>query len=566
MPDSPTYPRRRWVLREPAPAALRAAAPDIHPVALQLLYNRGFQTADAIAAHLDLRAEEHDPALLPDLPKAAERIARAVRGGEPVGVYGDFDVDGLTGAAVLSESVRLVGGDSRVFIPNRAEDGHGLSRRGLDALREQGCRVVISADCGITDGAAAEHAAAIGVDLVVTDHHLIGDRMAPAFAAINPRRADSLYPYPDLAGVGVAYKLARGLIDQFPERQARAEELLDLVAVGTVADIAHLGGENRTLVRRGLRALTRTKRVGLKQMLGKEFNEFHPVTAEEVGFTIAPRLNAAGRMGDARAAYDLLVARDPLEAARLLGQLDRLNSERQRQTSQLLSRARAAFGGGDLPELLIYHGEGLPVGVLGLVAGRLSDEHNRPAVLISVDGEEVRGSARSIAAFNVVEALEDSGDLLTRFGGHAAAAGFSAPRANLEAFCARMQRFAAARLGSVDLSPVLQIDQELRPDAYHYQTHRALQDLAPFGQGNPRPVFLSRGLRLLEGRAVGNGGAHLRLRLHDGKKLVSAIAFGWGAEAGRLPERLDLAYHLETDSYQGTIGLQMRVLDVAPGG
>jgi single-stranded-DNA-specific exonuclease len=557
------FPRKRWVLRPPAPPELRAGAPDVHPVAVQLLYNRGLTTAIEIYTHLADRGAEYDPALLPDLPKAAARLAGAVRAGEPVGVYGDFDVDGLTGAAVLAEGVRLLQGRSAVFIPNRAEEGHGLNRRGLDELHAQGCRVVISADCGIGDTAAADYAKSLGIDLIVTDHHLIGAEMAPAYAAINPRRADSSYPYPNLAGVGVAYKLVRGLLAGFPEKRVDPEELLDLVAVGTVADVSHLGGENRTLVRKGLRVLTRTKRVGLKQLLGDGFNELHPASAEQVGYAIGPRLNAAGRMGDARAAYELLVARDPLEAARLIRELDRLNAERQRLTGQVMGQARAALARDGLAPLLVHTGEDLPAGIIGLVAGRLAEEHGRPAVVISLSGDDLRGSARSIPSVNIVEALESVAPRLTRYGGHAAAAGFSAPRDQLEAIRQGLQDYVDQRLDGLDLSPVLEIDQELRPDDFAYPTYRVLRDLAPFGSGNPHPLFLSRGLRVLEQRSVGAAGQHLRLRLHDGRKQVSAIAFGLGAEAGRLPDRLDLVYQLESESYKGTIGLQMRVLDLA---
>jgi single-stranded-DNA-specific exonuclease len=532
-------------------------------VAVQLLFNRGLVTAEAIYTHLADRGTEHAASLLPDLPRAAARLAAALRAGEPVGVYGDFDVDGLTGAAVLAEGVRLLGGRSAVFIPNRAEEGHGLNRRGLDELHAQGCRVVVSADCGIGDAEAAVYAAEIGIDLIVTDHHLIGEQVAPAYAAINPRRPDSAYPYPDLAGVGVAYKLARALIAEFPEKQVDPEELLDLVAVGTIADVSHLGGENRALVRKGLRLLTRTRRVGLRQMLGKEFNELNPVSAEQVGYAIGPRLNAAGRMGDARAAYELLVARDPLQAARLISDLDRINAERQRLTSQLLGQARAALARNGLSPVLIHAAEDLPVGILGLVAGRLAEEHGRPAFVISLNGAELRGSARSIPAVNVVEALESVAPLLSKFGGHAAAAGFSAPRESLEPIRRGLLDYVAERLAGHDLSPALEIDQELRPDDFAYPTYRVLRELAPFGAGNPHPVFLSRGLRLVEQRSVGAAGQHLRLRLHDGRKPVQAIAFGWGAEAGRLPDRLDLVYHLESNTFKGTIGLQMRVLDLA---
>jgi single-stranded-DNA-specific exonuclease len=537
--------------------------PDISPLLIQLLHNRGITDPTQFDAFL--AADErlaNDPFLLQEMDKAVTRVLRALLGDELVAVYGDFDADGITAAVLLAQGIQELGGRVISYIPHRFDEGHGLNLTALKNLKKQGVSLVVTVDCGITGVSEVEEGHKLGLDIIVTDHHVPLAHIPPALAAIDPKLTDSNYPFYDLAGVGVAFKLLQALY-QATNRGSEWEKFLDLVALGTVVDMVPLLGENRYLVRRGIEELNQSPRPGVRELVLCAGLEIGGIDSDSISYALGPRLNASGRMDHAVTSYELLTTTSQAQARALAAQLEARNAERQKLTAEVLAKAREKLlsEGIDQP-LLMIGGHDYPHGVLGVVAGKLVDEFYRPVVVLKLDGESVKGSARSIPAFDIVAALAECRDLLTRFGGHSQAAGFVTPRANVERLQRQLQGIAARELADADLRPALIIDCVLPLSSLGREIHRMLSRLAPFGQGNQEPVFLSEKVKVVDSRIVGGSGKHLKLKLRDGQVVWDAIAFDLGDR--ELSTYLDIVYNLKADHWNGREQLRLNVLDFLP--
>ncbi|MGQ9709436.1 MAG: single-stranded-DNA-specific exonuclease RecJ [Anaerolineae bacterium] len=561
--------RYRWNLPQPVPDAYSAHFPDLHPVVVQILYHREREPEEA-RAFLERRPGPDNPYALHGMNRAVARIRQAIKGREPIVVYGDFDADGVTATALLVLALRAQRADVRPYIPHRVEEGYGLNIRAIEELADAGVRLVVTVDCGIRFPREIAHARRRGMDVIVTDHHLVGTEPLEAVAVVSPHQEECPYPYKGLAGVGLAYKLAQALLRanrHIPlpgSVPLEEEELLDLVALGTVADLAPLTGENRHLVSRGLERLNRAPRVGVEALIRQSGLRPGRVDTWHIGFALGPRLNAAGRIAHAELAYRLLTTQSPEEADHLARALDGLNQERQRLTKEMQERARAVVLAqeADRPLLFLADPE-FPAGVVGLVASRLVDEFYRPTVIVE-QGEEVsKGSARSIPEFHITRALDECADLLIRHGGHAVAAGFAVPTRHLEELKRRLLDIAARELEGQELVPTLRIDAEVPLREVNGALWKALQALRPFGEGNPEPLFLSRNVRIERHWLVGEG-SHLKLSLADGRIRWDGIAFRQGERAGRLPERVDVVYHLREKEWNGETRLELDIRDLRP--
>ncbi|MDH7569999.1 MAG: single-stranded-DNA-specific exonuclease RecJ, partial [Armatimonadota bacterium] len=533
------------------PAELRRAVPRLSPLQAQLLFNRGLlpngTDPDALERFLAPRWDTglYDPFLLQDMERAVERILTAIDRQEPVGVFGHYDADGLTATVLLTEVLSRLGARAIPYIPSRSEE-YGVNEAGIVALARQNVRLLVSVDCGIRSFDAPATAAKFGMDVIITDHHTVlryegRDVLPEAYAVINPMRADCPYPCKSLSGVGVAFKLAHALLTRYAERHGNgakphlAKWLLDLVSIGTIADVVDVTGENRALVSLGLVVLRYAKRPGIRALMGVAGTPPNRVGVDEVGFQLAPRINAAARIGSADTSLQLLFARDSSTAGALAGELERLNRQRQQLVRDALDDIRTRYGD-TLAErkAVVVSGPWAP-GIIGLIAGRLADEYNRPAVVIETNGGELlQGSARSRPGFHIADALHECRHLLERYGGHAQAAGFSLPAAHLEAFRQRLFALADRDIPEEALEPVLPIDAVLKPDDLTAELVEEVRVLEPFGPGNPPPLFGMRDVRLASVQRVGRDGAHLRLAVRRNERALRAMGWRMGHLADTL--------------------------------
>ncbi len=522
------------------------------------------------------RAEDglHDPGLLPDAGAVIDRVARARRRGQRVLVFGDFDADGLTGLAVLTEALRRLGLVVDVHVPSRVADGHGLSRRAVEDATARGCGLVFTVDCGTASGEEIAFAAARGIDVIVTDHHHVPPELPPAVAVVNPQRPDSVYPDRHISGAGVAFKVAQLLLaaagDSPPDAtagRASALDLAELAAIGTVADVAPLVGENRAIVRLGLDRLRRRPRAGLAALLARAGVAPEAVDVETLGYVVAPRVNAAGRVGDATVAARLLLSHDEKEAARLAGELEAANSERRVLLGTALQEARALLAKSALPgndPIVTAVGPWSP-GIIGLVAGRLAEEHGRPAVIASSDVSPWRASARSAGGFDLALAFEACADLLERHGGHRDAAGCTLAPDSWELLRSRLAELATS-LAPRDRVRTLAVDLVLPAADVDYGLLRELAVLEPTGPGNPPPLIAITGLEVLRAR-VANGG-HSQLTVRKGLEVLDAIAFERPdiAPLVTVGDTLDVVARLASRAFGGYESLQLDIRDAALGG
>lgn len=552
--------RYRWQIFPPVPA--QHLAPQIEPLLFQCLHNRGLTDPNQFEPFL--AADErlvYDPFLLPEMSKAIPRILRALLKDELIAIYGDFDADGTTATALLVQGLSLFGRRVIPYIPRRLEEGHGLNHNALRSLRQQGVSLVITVDCGITGLAEVEQAQKQGLDIIITDHHAPLDSIPTALAVIDPKRQDSAYPFSGLAGVGVAFKLLDALF-LATGKGKQLEQFLDLVAIGTVADLVPLIGENRYLVKQGLKALNSSQRQGLRELVLCARLEMGRLDTESISYMLGPRLNAAGRLDHAIISYELLTTNSQERGRELAAELEAKNAERQRLTLSVLTKAKELLSTAHDVPLLLVGGQDFPPGVIGVVAGKLAEEFYRPALVLEFGPEVSRGSARSIPEFDLTAALAECQDLLSRFGGHAQAAGFTLPSANVERLHRRLLEIAQRKLADVELSPVLAIDAEIPLSALSGQTFRLMQRLAPFGMANPVPTFLSRGVKVIDQRRLGNEGEHLKLKLQDGDAIWDGIGFALGHLADSITSYIDIVYNLEVDSWSGTELLRLNIRDL----
>lgn len=562
----------KWQIALSAPEDHLARFPQLSPLIVQLLYNRGITAPQDVQDFLAGARPEDNPFRLKGMSEAVTRLRQAIRRGELVAIYGDFDADGVTATALLVETLSALGAKVKPYIPHRVDEGYGLNIGALRQLASQGVGVVVTVDCGIRSATEVSCGRKLGLDLIITDHHSVGEEIPPALAVINPKQPDCPYPFKDLAGVGLAFKLAQALLKanrQVPvakgEVGVNEEDLLDLAALGTVTDLAPLLGENRSLVKRGLVRLNATKRLGLRAMIAQAGLKPGQIDATTISFVLGPRLNAAGRIDDAIISYDLLLCRSPNQAANLARELEELNQHRKRLTVETLELAREqVLIAGESEKLLFAAAEDFLSGIVGLVAGRLTDEFYRPSLVVELGPEESRGSARSISEFNITAALDQCSDLLIRYGGHAAAAGFTVANDKLEALRERLKDLATEQLEGVELTPTLLIDAEVELSEVDWATQALLTQLEPCGYANPSPLLLSRRAIVRDARTVGTEERHLKLTLSDGRIAWDAIAFHQGQWADQLPGYIDVVYSLEVNEWNGEKRLQLNVKDLRP--
>ncbi|HUX34928.1 MAG TPA: single-stranded-DNA-specific exonuclease RecJ [Gemmatimonadaceae bacterium] len=560
--------RTRWVMA-PTPDALAVAtlreALHLPETVAGLMVARGYGDPEQAARFLRPRLEHlHAPETLLDLDRAVERLIHAIRAGETILVHGDYDVDGMCSTTIVVKTLRALGGRAVPFIPRRLRDGYDLTQAGVDAARDAGARVVVTCDCGTSALEPVRRLNAAGIDVIITDHHLPGGPLPEAFAVINPKRPGCPSPDKDLAAVGVAFKLALALVRAFGGNENAVYEMLDLVALATVADIAPLRGENRVLVRYGLRLLSETRNVGLRALIRAAGLDRKPLTAGRVGYILAPRLNAVGRLDHALRGVELLMTGSDADANRMAREFEELNLRRQEIDRRTLDEARRMADALDLDRTrgIVLAGEGWHAGVIGIVASRIVEEFGRPAILIALDGDEGKGSGRSISAFDLHGGISQCRDLLIRFGGHRSAAGVTIARDRVAAFAERFNEVAFASLTPDDLVPELRADLELPFDAATEDLESLLRHLEPCGMGNPTPVLVSRGVALgAPPRAVGKDG--LRLVLQGGGHTLDAIGWGMADRRGELDlgRPIDVAFRLDRDEWNGASRLQARLAD-----
>jgi single-stranded-DNA-specific exonuclease len=561
-------PRTRWLLPKAPDAATVAALvadTNLPELLCRLLVVRGFVAGDVAKRYLRPRLDHlHDPSTMTDMGRATERVVRAIREGERILVHGDYDVDGICSTTILTRTIRALGGSVTPFIPQRLRDGYDLTSAGVDAAKEVGATLVITADCGTSALGPIADLAAAGIDTIVTDHHLPGGPLPAAFAVLNPRRPDCTSLDKDACAAGVAYKLAISLSRAMGASVNPVLNMLDLVALATVADVAPLRGENRVLVRYGLKLLNETTNVGLSALIRAAGLHGKAITAGRVGFILAPRLNAAGRVGSAMRGVQLLMAADESEANPIARELEELNARRQELDRATLEQAREMVLKTDLEHTfgLVLAAEGWHPGVIGIVASRIVEEFGRPTVLIALEGGEGKGSGRSISAFDLHGGISKCRDLLLRFGGHRSAAGVTIAGAQVPAFARRFNEVARETLTPDDLVPELRADLEVDLAQVTEQLEAMLRHLEPCGLGNPSPVLVARELRIAAPpKTVGKDG--LRIRLQQSGVELSALGWGMAHRAAELTAGavIDVAFRVERDEWNGESRLQARLAD-----
>jgi single-stranded-DNA-specific exonuclease len=565
---------KRWQVAPPAPPSHIARFRRLNPITVQVLYNRGVTDPADADVFLNGGGYQTNPFDLKDMPAAVTRLRQALRAGEPIVVYGDFDVDGVTATVLLVQTLRALGGSVMPYIPHRVKEGYGLRKAALTQIAQQGTRVVITVDCGVRSLDEVAHANQLGLDMVITDHHSVGYGLPRAVAVVDPKRSDNNESFDELAGVGVAFKLAQALLRSNQKTPVTAmdvrleeDDLLDLVALGTVADLVPLIGENRALVHRGLKRLNRMERPGVEALCRQSGLRSGQVVASSIGYALGPRLNAAGRVAHAKIAYQILETQYPAEAERLAEELNKLNRIRKDLTVETQEQARQlALSAADDSPLLFAAAPNFQTGIVGLVASRLVDEFYCPAVIANIGEEVSRGSARSIPEFHITDALDHFTDLLIRHGGHAAAAGFTVANENLDKLADGLREMAAEHLSGTERTPVLYADAEVQLSDMSWEMQSELAQLEPCGYANAQPLFFSRNVRVDNQRGVGSERRHLKLSLSDGRQSWDAIAFRQGDWVGKLSDRVDIVYHLEINEWNNRQQLQLNVQDIRPAG
>ena len=556
------------VAQENCAAAERLADAGYPYLVSEVLASRGVERAEDAAEFLTQETTlTYSPFLMQDMDKAVERIAQAIAAGEKIAIFGDYDVDGITATCILVDYLKGRGADVVHYIPRRIEDGYGLSCDAIEGLRKGGATLLVTVDCGITGVDEVAFARSIGMDVVVTDHHECKETLPVASAVVDPRRRDCEYPFKHLAGCGVALKLVLALGG--PDREeALFSRYCTLAAVGTVADVMQMTGENRTIVSRGLATLDRSDFIGLHALLKEAGLAGREISSVQIGFVLAPRINAAGRMGAADMAADLLLCQDPVQAEELAKALCALNRERQSVEQTIYSQAEEMIE--QMPEedrrALVLASETWHQGVVGIVASRLSEKYSRPSFMIHLNGAVGKGSCRSWGGFNLFAALESCSDLLLGFGGHELAAGFTIDAANIPAFRARMNQYAAEYWVGKAPESTLEIDVELhQPGRVTLQEVEALAALEPYGSGNARPLFCLMGATLLRMQNVGQN-RHLKLRLGKGSAQFDGIFFSTNTAACGCQEgdRVDAAFYLQVNEFRGSRTVQLQMVDIRP--
>jgi single-stranded-DNA-specific exonuclease len=568
---------KRWILRgyDSELVASLASALAVSPTLAALLLARGCENEESARKFLKPTPDQlHDPYLMLGMDKAVARLLGAIDRGERILVYGDYDVDGTTGTALLLRALNLLGAQTGYHVPHRFTEGYGIQQAALEKAVAEGYQLAVSVDCGIRAHAPLYWARANGLDVIITDHHLPddsadGEGVPPAYAVLNPNQSDCSYPDKNLAGVGVAFKLVEALFRE-RGRESQVSAFLKLVAIGTVADVAKLTGENRAIVALGLQDLPKATNPGLRALMDVAgCGEGVGLTAYDIGFRIGPRINAAGRMDAARAVVELLGTRSSAEARRLAQHLDSRNQERKQVQQQIVNLAIAELESAETEPVNSYvaviAGQGWHRGVIGIAASKIAERINRPCVILSIEGEVAHGSARSIEPYHLLNGLTACSDLFEKFGGHSHAAGITIKPERIGELRRRLNEHAAACLTAEDLRPCVYLDAELPTSEITFELIRELQLLEPYGAGNVRPVFLARNLCILsEPRLIGQGHLKMTVAGPHGRPL-EAIWWQGAERLGELQGGIDLAYTIETSNWTGQALLQLSVQEVRVG-
>jgi single-stranded-DNA-specific exonuclease len=550
-------PESRWRLH--APQAQQDAIPRFPPIVATVLAARDITTREeAETFYKPHLLPPHDPLLLPGMAEAIERTKEAIAGGELIALFGDFDVDGVTSLAVLSQAFDELGAKTTTYIPNRFTEGYGLNNEAVATLAKRGVTLMLTADCGTSSVEEVAAANRAGMDVIILDHHTVHVDQPDALALINPKRDDSPYPFREMAAVGVSYRFLQALFQSLG-RELDESAYVDLVAFGTVADVAPLVDENRAMVVAGLKQMAESMRPGMEALADVSRVAASDISAETFGFAFGPRVNAAGRLAHADTALDLLLSKTRAEAARHAQTLDSLNQQRRENTDEAYALAEELCGASDDPLIMIGH-ERMNMGIVGIVAARLAEQHNKPAIVFERGESTSRASCRSVADFDIVKAIRTEENLLVRHGGHRAAAGFTIANKNIDEFRARMVNYAAERLDGRDPRPVIDIDADVRLQDLSGLEVRGLKGFEPCGEGNPKPVLLSRNVEVQRTRRIGADQSHLKLTLRDGPVSWQAVAFRQADSP--IADRIDIVYSLG-DEWQGR-GIELVLADFAP--
>ncbi|MBW6441021.1 single-stranded-DNA-specific exonuclease RecJ [Patescibacteria group bacterium] len=601
--------KKRWLINKKYPKKFQEQFPEFSPIVLQLLWDRKINSQPLIDEffHPDYMQDIHKPYLLKDMDKAVQRIFVALEREEKIIVYGDYDVDGVTSAVVLVKTLielksvmKQINKDEAkkfitVYIPDRELEGYGLNKEAIKKIKKDKTDLIITVDCGISSFETVEVINKIGMEIIITDHHHVPDKIPNALAVINPKQKECIYPFKELAGVGIAFKLVQGLLIELETRKMKGKRklslgfekwLLDFVALGTVADCVDLLGENRTLLTYGLVVINKTQQIGIKKLVeaagtkmrvNGNVTEAKSVDATTIGFILAPRLNAAGRIDHANTSYDLLISEDINEAEKLVSNLEKNNQNRQRITEKAMQEIKNRLDKKKkLPKIIIESDPNWRIGIVGLVAGKLVNEYARPFLVLQSKQELLAGSGRSIPGFNLIEAIEKCQDILLSFGGHSQAAGLKVEEKNFKKFKKKLEKIADEVLTEKDLIPSVEIDCEVEHEQIDWHLFDEIEKFKPFGQGNQKPVFVTKKLEVHEIRTVGNDNAHLKLcfksSLNNGSiKYFKAIGFRQGKLAEEMPggknglrwgDVVDVVFQLEINEWNGNRELQMNVLDL----
>ncbi|MBL7047786.1 MAG: single-stranded-DNA-specific exonuclease RecJ [Candidatus Marinimicrobia bacterium] len=566
---------KKWVVSKKVPDALINKFPEINPVILQLLHNRNIVEQKDIDKFLNPEYEHnlHDPFLFKDMKKATKRIWKAIEKKEKIVVHGDYDADGVCSSVIVYDTLKNLGADVSVFLPHREREGYGMNPKTVQKFIDDGNKLIITTDCGISNYEEVALAKKNGVDVVITDHHEAPNNLPSAYAILNPHVKNEPYPFKNLAGSGVAFKLASALITEsqdmseysFPE--GFEKWLLDMVAISTVTDIMPLLEENRVFVKYGLIVLEKTRRPGLKALMETIGNRKGKVDTFTIGYQIGPRINAAGRMDHAKLAFQLLTAETKEEAKILAEKLQLNNAERQKITGDFVQEAKTQIGGIDDNKTLLFAvGKGWPAGIIGLIAGKLADEYYRPTLILTEHDGKITGSGRSIREFNIVEALEKTQIHFERWGGHSQAGGFTLKSVeNVKQFQIDFQKVVDGKLQGKKLSPFLEIEAEIMLDDVDWKFFGQLDSFQPFGEANPSPRFLAKGVRVTGMQQVGNGGKHLKLMITHGSGVVrKTIGFGFGEifDIIEIGEAVDVVFEIGVNEWNGNRELELKIIDI----
>lgn len=568
-----------WKTKEPVSADLLNQFPELSPLTVQLLSNRGLTSQKEVEAFLnpDFELQAHSPFLFKDMQKSVDRIYLAIANGEKIIVHGDYDADGVDGSAILVTTIRDLGGIADAYLPHREKEGYGVNTNTIEYLATQNTKLIITVDCGSTNHAQVDRANELGMDVIITDHHHAPDVFPAAFAILNPMNKNDTYPFKYICGTGVAFKLSQALFltDQKLAQPKLApgydKWMLDLVAIGTIADMMPLVDENRALVKYGLIVLSKTRRPGLKKLMeqagiwnyGDKIN-----TPYDVGFVIGPRINAAGRMDHANSAFMLLMAKDEAEALPLVESIEASNRDRRALTEKVVEEVMTQVGDFSDKYIVVAYGEGWPIGVAGLIASKVLEKVTRPVIIMTKMTDRIAASGRSVAGFDMAVALDKMKDeFFATSGGHAMACGFSLkPGIDPKLVIERFEQLAKEALANRDLRAEINIDAELPASSVRFNILDLTEQLRPFGMKNPEPIFLTKNLEVVEVRKLGDKEQHLKLKLQDSSvlKTLSAIGFNIAGKYSdiQVGSRIDLVYKLDINEWNGNRELQLKIEDL----